>query len=251
MVPDRRAKLFIAGDDPAKETLKALASECGVTDRVIFGGFRKDVPIALASSDIFLFPSWYEAFSLATIEAAACGLPVVATSINGTEDFIQPGINGDFVKSDPKHIAEVIEPLIPNAEQSAGDGTKCAAAGGTKLHVGSRDRGNREAYQEYLELPEFQRELTMHLLVVSHSCATPINQQIYAELERQTGWKITLVVPDPWKDEFGNILSKEKWPEFSGDLIRCRFGIAGTSSSISTKRIGGRSWTLGASTQFM
>ena len=49
---------------------------------------------------------------LATIEAAACGLPVVATSINGTEDFIQPGINGDFVKSDPKHIAEVIEPLI-------------------------------------------------------------------------------------------------------------------------------------------
>ena len=60
----------------------------------------------------------------------------------------------------------------------------------------------------------------MHLLVVSHSCATPINQQIYAELERQTGWKITLVVPDAWKDEFGNILSKEKWPEFSGDLIR-------------------------------
>jgi hypothetical protein len=59
----------------------------------------------------------------------------------------------------------------------------------------------------------------MHLLVVSHSCATPINQQIYAELERQTGWKITLVVPDAWKDEFGNILGKEKWREFSGDLV--------------------------------
>ena len=59
----------------------------------------------------------------------------------------------------------------------------------------------------------------MHLLVVSHSCATPINQQIYAELERQTGWKITLVVPEAWKDEFGNTLNKEKWPEFSGDLI--------------------------------
>ena len=111
-VADPRAKLFIAGDDPAKETLKTLAAECKVADRIIFGGFRKDVPIALASSDIFLFPSWYEAFSLATIEAAACGLPVVATSINGTEDFIQPGINGDFVKSDPKHIAQVIEPLI-------------------------------------------------------------------------------------------------------------------------------------------
>ena len=45
----------------------------------------------------------------------ACGLPVVATSINGTEDFIQPGVNGDFVESDPKHIAKVIEPLIQDA----------------------------------------------------------------------------------------------------------------------------------------
>jgi glycosyltransferase involved in cell wall biosynthesis len=117
LIPDRRAKLFIAGDDAAKDTLKGLASEGGVTDRVIFGGFRKDVPIALASADIFLFPSWYEAFSLATIEAAACGLPVVATSINGTEDFIQPGVNGEFVKSDPKNIAEVLDPLIRDSER--------------------------------------------------------------------------------------------------------------------------------------
>ncbi|MGA7216378.1 MAG: glycosyltransferase family 4 protein [Terrimicrobiaceae bacterium] len=116
LIPDRRAKLFIAGDDAAKDTLKGLAAESGVADRVIFGGFRKDVPVALASSDIFLFPSWYEAFSLATIEAAACGLPVVATSINGTEDFIQPGVNGAFVKSDPKNIAEVLDPLIRDPE---------------------------------------------------------------------------------------------------------------------------------------
>jgi glycosyltransferase involved in cell wall biosynthesis len=59
----------------------------------------------------------------------------------------------------------------------------------------------------------------MNLLVVSHPCTTAINQQIYAELEKQTGWKITLVVPEDWKDEFGNILKKEKWPEFAGDLI--------------------------------
>jgi glycosyltransferase involved in cell wall biosynthesis len=112
LVAEPRAKLYIAGDDPARETLKSLASKSGVAGRVIFGGFRKDMPIALASSDIFFFPSWYEAFSLATIEAAACGLPIVATSINGTEDFIQPGITGEFIKSDPKHIAQVIEPLI-------------------------------------------------------------------------------------------------------------------------------------------
>jgi len=140
------------GDDPAKETLKALAGECQVTDRVIFGGFRKDVPIALASSDIFLFPSWYEAFSLATIEAGACGLPVVATSINGTEDFIQPGINGDFVKSDPKHIAQVIEPLIqdPGKRQEMGRNARQLVE---QNYTWDRVTEQTEsAYQEYLGL---------------------------------------------------------------------------------------------------
>ncbi len=52
----------------------------------------------------------------------------------------------------------------------------------------------------------------MHLLVVSHPCTTPINQQIYAELEQQTGWKISLIIPDQWKDEFGNTLEGGTWP---------------------------------------
>jgi glycosyltransferase involved in cell wall biosynthesis len=44
----------------------------------------------------------------------------------------------------------------------------------------------------------------MHILVVSHSCALALNRQIYAEIRRRTGWRITVVVPAHWKDEFGN-----------------------------------------------
>src|SRR5690606_7180829 len=62
------------------------------------------------------FPSWYEAFSLATIEAAACGLPIVASRINGTEDFIQPGETGEFVEHDPQDIARQLMPLIEDRE---------------------------------------------------------------------------------------------------------------------------------------
>ena len=150
LIPDRRAKLFIAGDDPAKDTLKALASGCGVADRVIFGGFRKDVPIALASADIFLFPSWYEAFSLATIEAAACGLPVVATSINGTEDFIRPGFNGDFVKSDPKNIAEILDPLIRDQERRREMGRNAKQLVEQNYTWDRVTEQTESAYQEYL-----------------------------------------------------------------------------------------------------
>lgn len=56
----------------------------------------------------------------------------------------------------------------------------------------------------------------MRLLVVSHSCATPANQRLYGELESLTGWKLTLAIPAPWKDEFGNTLNEKPWPGFAG-----------------------------------
>lgn len=109
-------QLFVAGDDPDRSRYRQLAADLGLSGRVIFGGFRSDIATALAAADVFLFPSWYEAFSLATIEAAACGLPVVATLINGTEDFIQPGVTGEFIKHDPEQIASVIRLLISNID---------------------------------------------------------------------------------------------------------------------------------------
>ncbi len=114
MLPD--AKLFIAGDDPDRARFQELARSCGAADRIHFGGFRKDIPDALAAADVFLFPSHYEAFSLATIEAAACGLPIVATKINGTEDFVSPGETGFFVTHDPADIATRLAMLFGDRE---------------------------------------------------------------------------------------------------------------------------------------
>lgn len=108
-LPDASVKLFVAGDDPDRARFHQMAAGCG--GRVIFGGFRRDIAQVLGAGDLFLFPSHYEAFSLATIEAAACGLPVVATRINGTEDFIQPGRTGEFVRHDPDDVAAVVAQL--------------------------------------------------------------------------------------------------------------------------------------------
>lgn len=46
----------------------------------------------------------------------------------------------------------------------------------------------------------------MKILVISHSCATAANQRLYEVLAGQTGWEITLVIPQDWRDEFGNRL---------------------------------------------
>jgi glycosyltransferase involved in cell wall biosynthesis len=60
----------------------------------------------------------------------------------------------------------------------------------------------------------------MRILIVSHSCVTPINQQIYAEIRKLTGWDFTLLVPVTWKDEFGNVLQATNWPGFDVDLVK-------------------------------
>jgi glycosyltransferase involved in cell wall biosynthesis len=59
----------------------------------------------------------------------------------------------------------------------------------------------------------------MRILVVSHSCSTPLNQQIYAEIRRRTGWEFTLVVPENWLDEFGNSLPGQLWSGFDAQLV--------------------------------
>ncbi|MBN8710754.1 MAG: hypothetical protein BGO12_00730 [Verrucomicrobia bacterium 61-8] len=108
-------KLFVAGDDADRSRFAELADRLGAAGRVIFGGFRRDMAEAMGAADLFLFPSHYEAFSLATIEAAACGLPVLATRINGTEDFIQPGETGEFLEHDGAQIAQVLDRLAGDA----------------------------------------------------------------------------------------------------------------------------------------
>ncbi|GAT35361.1 glycosyltransferase [Terrimicrobium sacchariphilum] len=60
----------------------------------------------------------------------------------------------------------------------------------------------------------------MKLLVVSHSCATATNQQLYAELEELTGWDLTLVIPADWRDEFGNNLDQAAYPGLKGRVIK-------------------------------
>lgn len=59
----------------------------------------------------------------------------------------------------------------------------------------------------------------MKLLVVSHACASPINQDLYAQLERLLGWNLTLVVPSNWVNEYGQRAGGGRSASFTGRLI--------------------------------
>ncbi len=69
--------------------LKKLVESLGISDRVIFAGYRKDIPDIIKTSDVFLFPSYQEGLSVAIIEAMAGGLPVVASKIRGNTELVE------------------------------------------------------------------------------------------------------------------------------------------------------------------
>jgi len=95
----RDLRLLIVGkDSPAP--YKRLAVKLGVADRLLFVGGVSDPETYCAAADIFVLPTRFDPFSNATLEAMACGMPVITTSKNGVSEVIADGESG-FVMRDP------------------------------------------------------------------------------------------------------------------------------------------------------
>ena len=69
-----------------------------------------------AVGDVLVLPSSYETFSRVSYEAAASGLPVLATKLPGIEDLIEDGVNGFFLQPDAQHIATKVACLFSNPQ---------------------------------------------------------------------------------------------------------------------------------------
>ncbi len=69
--------------------LKTVASNLGVADRIIFTGFRNDVPRLLAASDIYAMPTFEKPFALVFLEAMAMGKPIVAIESGGVPELVE------------------------------------------------------------------------------------------------------------------------------------------------------------------
>jgi glycosyltransferase involved in cell wall biosynthesis len=80
------------------EKLKSLVNSLDLKDKIIFTGFRNDIPRIISALNLVVHASTKpEPFGMVVIEAMAAGKPVVATAAGGVLDIIQDGINGLLV----------------------------------------------------------------------------------------------------------------------------------------------------------
>jgi glycosyltransferase involved in cell wall biosynthesis len=108
-------ELWIVGRGDERRFAR-LALRCGVADRLRFLGFREDVERFYQAADIFVLPSNYEAHSLVAHEAAAAGLPLVVTRVNGFERLVGDNRAGALVERDPRSIGAALARLALDPE---------------------------------------------------------------------------------------------------------------------------------------
>ena len=103
-VRNHQAKLVIIGDGEERQNLQNMAQKLGISGSVVFKGFVDNARSFLSSFDIFCMPSRSEAMPYALLEAGFAGLPVIATSVGGIPEIIEPSINGALIEPEDPEV---------------------------------------------------------------------------------------------------------------------------------------------------
>ena len=104
---------ILVGEGPLENPLRAQCAALGLTDRIRFLGYRRDVPELFEAADMVVLPSLYEGLPLVAIEALAAGRPMVATEVDGTPEVVIHEKTGLLVPpANPTALAAAIERLL-------------------------------------------------------------------------------------------------------------------------------------------
>lgn len=101
------------GEAPLSTVLREQAHTLGVSDALLFTGFRTDVAALMDAFDVFAMPSWDEPFGMVYLEAAIRDRPVVGLDRGGPREIIRDGVTGYLVHhEDPARLASVLGGLL-------------------------------------------------------------------------------------------------------------------------------------------
>jgi N-acetyl-alpha-D-glucosaminyl L-malate synthase BshA len=118
VVQELPAQLVLIGDGPDRSAAEWLAHDLGIHTRVRFLGKQERVNELLPLADLLLMPSQLESFGLVALEAMACKVPSVATSVGGVPELVNDGVTGLlFAPGDVEAMAQGTIELLKNRER--------------------------------------------------------------------------------------------------------------------------------------
>lgn len=142
-------RLHIAGDGPQRPQLEEAAQISGIAPRITFHGWthRPQLAELMRSMDAYVFCSRDEGMPNAVLEAMACGLPVIATRIAGSEELVREAVTGRLVASESvQELSQALNAMLRCAPEER----KAMGVAGRRLVL--EEYSWTRTAQRYLEL---------------------------------------------------------------------------------------------------
>lgn len=153
-----RARVLLLGRGPLHEALVAEARAAGLHGAlpdggpVHFPGFRDDLPRLLPACDLMVHPAEMEGLGVALLQAAACGLPIVAGRAGGIPEIVVPGETGALIKpGDAATLAVHLDRLLGDPAERSRLGTAARARVQANFSLQAMVAGNLNVYRGLLE----------------------------------------------------------------------------------------------------
>ncbi|MCB1859396.1 MAG: glycosyltransferase [Gammaproteobacteria bacterium] len=141
--------LLLLGQGPEEQVLREQLISLGLEGRVVFGGFRHDLPRLLPCFEIMVLPSLKEGLGVALLQASSAGIPVIASRAGGMPEAVRDGENGLLVPpGDSQALAAAIRRLLDDSSLAdrLGEGGRALMA--REFSVDVMVEGNLGIYRE-------------------------------------------------------------------------------------------------------
>ena len=146
------ARLLVFGQGPLDSQLRHMVSEKGLDEAVRFEGFRSDMQRIIPCLDLIVHPVRMEGLGVSLLEAAACGVPIVASRVGGIPEAVEHGVNGYLVEpGDSAELAQAINDLLDRPEQSRELGKAGRRRVLARFSIERMVEGNRQVYHSLTE----------------------------------------------------------------------------------------------------
>jgi glycosyltransferase involved in cell wall biosynthesis len=117
--------ILVAGEGVERDALRRQAEDLGLSSKVHFLGFRRDVSDLLAAADLLVHPALVEGFGYVIAEAMAAGLAVVGTDASSIPEIVVPGETGIlFPPDDVDALRSGIAAYLADPERRSADGRR-------------------------------------------------------------------------------------------------------------------------------
>ncbi|HYE34982.1 glycosyltransferase [Methylocaldum sp.] len=145
--PKTRVLLF--GQGPMEAELQKSVRARGLEDSVTFAGYRTDMARVMPCLDLVVHPAWMEGLGVSLLEAAACGVPIVATRAGGIPEVVKDGVNGRLIEpGDSTALASAIKDLLDDPTRRREQGQAGRRLVLDRFSVDAMVQGNHRVYRQ-------------------------------------------------------------------------------------------------------